>query len=427
MPFAGQLHSKMQSMAGMGRGADTTMAHLTPGEVVVPLSITRMYPGLVRAISDAISRRGRNPRDFIVGAPGGNVNAMTGMEEFLEGGTGGVSDTIGGGQTDPADASIGVSLGDIPGPPGMETPGPADPSMSLDPTATAGPPSGVDSMSAEQQSIDRGFSRPDQRQGDTPDRTPDTIGGYMGGPRGMRNDPNAAAVAGRQGFFGALGEAFSNPSNPGLAKGLTVAGAFPGIGTLASLGRAGMIARDTFNNLGKPSYDNPIGGTPAAEAPSPSMGGPVGGPNDNGTGGDNIQRFPGGSGQPVGAPFGPSNPNFPSDPITTMPPTGLLPPQEAARIAEELGVSNDAFQARAQIATYALNSDDWNFRSPEAAALWETLLAQSYSPNPGLLDIERQYMAQVLGYGDRAYEGEDETARQLAATGAPIRRAQVAV
>ena len=492
MPFAGAMNQRMQSLAGLGRGGDTTLAHLTPGEVVVPRSIAEMYPDLVSSIADAIRRRGRNPSDFIVGAPEGPLNPHTGMEEFGLGGDGvgggeagdspggsGGGSTGGdstGGQTDPADSSIGVGLGDTFGHDAfgggaigganigadVETQGtPSNPGigpfgggfesgLTVGPATTAptdliGPSSGT-SVTPDREGQAGGPGAPTGRGQDV---SPESIGlsrgdfglgpsssfsrsspsqsgiSGLGGPRGATPSDPGAAVAGRQGFFGAMQEAATNPSNPNLAKGLSLAGMLPGIGMLGTIGRGVQFASDTFDNLGKPSYDNPLGGTPGVENQAVAAGatgfGPQGGPlgDQGGTseGGGIVARAPAfnqgalqaGAATPIPAP------------------AAQLTPQEAAQVADQLGISNDPLQARAQIATYALNASGADFRTPEAAALWETLLAQSYSPSPGLLDIERQYMAEVLGYGAQAYEGEDEAARALAQTGAPIRRAETPV
>ena len=478
MPFAGAMNQRMQSLAGLGRGGDTTLAHLTPGEVVVPRSIAQMYPDLVSSIADAIRRRGRNPSDFIVGAPEGPLNPHTGMEEFGLGGDGvgggesgdspggsGGGSTGGdstGGQTDPADSSIGVSLGDttslgtsdltaadqpmadfgaLGGPPDMGTSSLTAPDQPLadfnsitpDREGLAGGPGAPTGRGPDVSPESLGFSRSDFGLGPSSSfsRSSPSQSGIrgLGGPRGATHADPGAAVAGRQGFFGAMAEAATNPSNPNLAKGLSLAGMLPGIGMLGTIGRGVQFAADTYDNLGKPSYDNPIGGTPgiegqavAADVPGPGQpGGPLGDQGGTSEGGGIVARAPAFNQGTLQAGTG-------AGAATPIPaPTAQLTPQEAAQVADQLGVSNDPLQARAQIATYALNANGADFRTPEAAALWETLLAQSYSPSPGLLDIERQYMAEVLGYGAQAYEGEDDTARALAGTGAPIRRAETPV
>lgn len=433
MPFAQATNNKMQSLAGMGRGGDTAMAHLTPGEVVIPKSIVQMYPDLVQSISDAIRRRGRNPRDFIVGAPEGPLNPVTGVEEFGFGGDG-----VGGGEAgdSPGGGGFGgdstggdVGFGDpdtVEGGPGFADAPPGtiggDLTAPDQPLADFGAPTTVtpDSMSPEQQTIDRdiGFQNPGQRPGDPPDRRGQIQG--LGGPRGATRAEPGAAVAEPRGFFGALGEAFSKATETTKTNaGLGLMSSIPGpVGMVGIAGKLGKFGVDAYNAYGEPAYSNPIGGTPADEQTAPdAQGGPLG--RDSGEG-QHAQQV--------------ANSLFPSQaPVPgagmTMPPvqapaSGTLSPPEAARIANELGIHGDHLQQRAQIATFALNANGADFRTPEAAALWQTLLAQSYSPNPGLLDIERQYMAQVLGHGDQAYEGEDQAAFTLAGTGSPIIRAQ---
>jgi hypothetical protein len=67
-------------MARQGRGGDTTMAHMTPGEKVIPKEVAAMRPDLVAHVANAIKQYGGDPRKYTVGA--GRVNPRTGAEEF---------------------------------------------------------------------------------------------------------------------------------------------------------------------------------------------------------------------------------------------------------------------------------------------------------------------------------------------------------
>lgn len=68
------------SMAKMGRGGDTMMAHLTPGEVVIPKEVAALRPDLVAHVGNQIRSMGGNPSTIVAGR--GRINPSTGMEEF---------------------------------------------------------------------------------------------------------------------------------------------------------------------------------------------------------------------------------------------------------------------------------------------------------------------------------------------------------
>jgi hypothetical protein len=69
----------VNNMAAMGRGGDTMMAHVTPGEIMVPPQV--QTPELVAAITRAIQQAGGNPQEYIAGQ--GSINPYTGQEEFF--------------------------------------------------------------------------------------------------------------------------------------------------------------------------------------------------------------------------------------------------------------------------------------------------------------------------------------------------------
>ena len=74
-----------------GRGGDRVLGHLTPGELVVPKSC--QTPELMELFARAAHGAGLDPNRFIVGSPEASRNPRTGLEEFLEGDSGGVGDT----------------------------------------------------------------------------------------------------------------------------------------------------------------------------------------------------------------------------------------------------------------------------------------------------------------------------------------------
>ena len=73
----------MQNMAQMGRFGDTSMAHVSPGEMVVPKEILNRRPNLQRGIMGAIAQEGMDPRRYTVGAPQNSINPMTGQPEYF--------------------------------------------------------------------------------------------------------------------------------------------------------------------------------------------------------------------------------------------------------------------------------------------------------------------------------------------------------
>lgn len=74
----------MQIMAALGRGGDTRMAHVTPGEAVIPVGT--MTPELFSAWQSALDRKGLNPEQYVVNSEQASINPMTGAQEFQAGG-----------------------------------------------------------------------------------------------------------------------------------------------------------------------------------------------------------------------------------------------------------------------------------------------------------------------------------------------------
>lgn len=67
--------------AALGRGSDRMMGHLTPGEAIIPSGA--MTPKLYSAFSEALSKQGMMPEQYIVGSGYNSINPMTGQPEFL--------------------------------------------------------------------------------------------------------------------------------------------------------------------------------------------------------------------------------------------------------------------------------------------------------------------------------------------------------
>jgi hypothetical protein len=70
----------LDSIAAKGRNGDTRLAHLTPGEVIIPKEVAAMRPDLVAHIGQQIRKMGGNPNTIVAGR--GRKNPQTGIEEF---------------------------------------------------------------------------------------------------------------------------------------------------------------------------------------------------------------------------------------------------------------------------------------------------------------------------------------------------------
>jgi hypothetical protein len=73
----------MQNMEQYGRNGDTMMAHLTPGETVVPEQVLQQNPQVARGLGRAFQDAGADPSRYVVGSGQNSVNPMTGQKEFF--------------------------------------------------------------------------------------------------------------------------------------------------------------------------------------------------------------------------------------------------------------------------------------------------------------------------------------------------------
>lgn len=78
----GNLISALQAkvLALQGRGGDTEVAHLEPGEMVVPRSV--LTPQLAQLIAIEAAKHGIDPKQLVVGGHRASINPATGVEEF---------------------------------------------------------------------------------------------------------------------------------------------------------------------------------------------------------------------------------------------------------------------------------------------------------------------------------------------------------
>ena len=73
----------MNNMQNMGRYGDTRMAHVAPGEMVVPRQVMQNNPQMAQGIASAISSEGIDPRRYMVGTSQNSINPNTGQPEFF--------------------------------------------------------------------------------------------------------------------------------------------------------------------------------------------------------------------------------------------------------------------------------------------------------------------------------------------------------
>lgn len=72
---------QVRLLAVQGRGGDTEIAHVTPGEMVIPRAL--QTPAVMQALALEAARKGINPTAFRVGSPKASINPRTGAEEFF--------------------------------------------------------------------------------------------------------------------------------------------------------------------------------------------------------------------------------------------------------------------------------------------------------------------------------------------------------
>ena len=68
-------------LAQAGRGGDSTLAHLTPGEVVLPLGMMD-DPEFERIVENRFNAMDLDPEEYVVGLGIASLNPITGLEEF---------------------------------------------------------------------------------------------------------------------------------------------------------------------------------------------------------------------------------------------------------------------------------------------------------------------------------------------------------
>ena len=100
-----------QQLARKGRGGDTMVGHLTPGEVVVPAPV--MAQRMVRgALSQGFAQARMPMGRYTVGGRDDSRNPRTGMREYRGGGAEGTGDPGPGGEGSDAPSRTSAHIGD---------------------------------------------------------------------------------------------------------------------------------------------------------------------------------------------------------------------------------------------------------------------------------------------------------------------------
>ncbi len=76
----GQMRLTSAELAAMGRFGDTTIAHLTPGEIAVPPQV--QTPQVKAVIGQAFQQAGVSPAKFVAGSPQASINPQSGVPEY---------------------------------------------------------------------------------------------------------------------------------------------------------------------------------------------------------------------------------------------------------------------------------------------------------------------------------------------------------
>lgn len=71
--------------ASYGRQGDTMMAHVTPGDYVIPKNLLVQYPEFLVKLKKAMEEQGQDYRSHMVGSGFENINPETGAPEFFGG------------------------------------------------------------------------------------------------------------------------------------------------------------------------------------------------------------------------------------------------------------------------------------------------------------------------------------------------------
>jgi len=77
-----EMHGETDELADQGRMGDVSMAHLTPGDVVIPPELIQNDPELQAILQQRFEAAGIDPASRVSGSGVASLNPMTGAEEF---------------------------------------------------------------------------------------------------------------------------------------------------------------------------------------------------------------------------------------------------------------------------------------------------------------------------------------------------------
>lgn len=383
----------MAMAAGMGRGGDTMLGHLTPGEVVIPRG--RMTPKLMAAFLEAMD--GADPGEFVVGGAGNKRNPMTGAPEYFDRG-------------DPESGA-----GDYGGLGMGEAPGSTDPSGGQrgdgGSDASYTDPLGYDRGAAEQSMLDvgvggvggygTGVNTPGEERGNNLGDSLRDIYNRSPGEQmlGLREELTLDPETGR---FGSMytGATMNVPGTLASVFGGPLAGA--AVGALSSRAGLGDITVP-FGGYQRDAFGAIINRTPTATA---MLDDEERGSDDRTTGAvdETITPAPG------------------MPPLPGEEPRFVRPDEMAAPDYLELSPAMTDLQRRTRLATFGVAGNDSRFRGADAQALYRNILLRALVDDGRALGtlrlepIERQFLGQM---GIEA--GDDMAALYAALTNPPAR------
>ena len=84
IPVPSKQEIMARALAKMGRSTDTNIAHVTPGDMVIPATVIQQNPQLGQFAASTIASLGGDPSRYVVGMPDNSINPATGRPEFFD-------------------------------------------------------------------------------------------------------------------------------------------------------------------------------------------------------------------------------------------------------------------------------------------------------------------------------------------------------
>ena len=86
---AKSLKKTVKEAARLGEGRDKIMAHLSPGEIVLPLNFQKKFPAVEAALRQSFAKAGIDYEQYVAGSAQNRINPRTGAPMFDDGSDGG--------------------------------------------------------------------------------------------------------------------------------------------------------------------------------------------------------------------------------------------------------------------------------------------------------------------------------------------------